>query len=161
MDKPQRILVLNGPNLNMLGEREIEIYGSKNLLQIEEELKEYARQQGYDLVCKQSNSEGDLIDWIQNSRSEGFAGLIINPGAYTHYSIAILDALKGLEIPVIEVHISNILQREYFRQNMITTKGADAVMAGFGPRVYLMALSCLIDLLNEGGNGDWKKGLNR
>src|SRR5687767_7543664 len=112
---PVRVLVISGPNLNRLGKREPEIYGSTTLDQIHAELSSFAQAQSAEVTCRQSNHEGDLIDWIGAAQDEGFAGIIINAGAYTHTSYALRDAIKGAGVPAIEVHISNPEAREEFR----------------------------------------------
>ena len=112
-----RILLINGPNLNLLGSREPEVYGSTTLAQIETRLTDLARQLGHDLVCFQSNAEHQLVERIHSAKTEGVAFLLINPGALTHTSIALRDALLGVSIPFIEVHLSNVFARESFRHH--------------------------------------------
>lgn len=141
-----KILVLNGPNLNMLGFREAEIYGHETLDDVKALCIERADALGFIIDFRQSNQEGILIEWIQDARM-GFAGLIINGGAYTHTSIAIHDALKILDIPVIEVHLSNPKEREEFRHISYIEPVAAAVFAGHGPRGYVLALEKLQELL--------------
>jgi 3-dehydroquinate dehydratase-2 len=136
------ILILNGPNLNMLGSREVDIYGHDTLDDIEAKAKAHAQPLGITIDFRQSNSEADLVDWIQESRT-GFHGIIINAGAYTHTSIAILDALKIVEIPVVEVHLSNIFQREAFRSESFVSQAANGMIAGFGSQGYLLALDAM------------------
>jgi 3-dehydroquinate dehydratase-2 len=137
-----RIMLLNGPNLNLLGEREPEVYGQITWLELEEKLRRRAGELGYEVVFRQSNHEGLLIDWIQEAR-DGYAGLIINPGALTHYSYALQDALRSLSIPVVEVHLSNIYSREEFRSKSVVSPVARGVISGFGPHSYLLALEAL------------------
>jgi 3-dehydroquinate dehydratase-2 len=147
---PQRVLVLHGPNLNLLGEREPDIYGSVTLDQLDASLHALAGELGVSLTTRQSNSEGTLIDWIQAARPLGAdpqGGLIINPGGYTHTSVAIHDALRAVSIPVVEVHLSNILRRETFRQVSVTGVACAGVITGLGPASYLLALRHLASIL--------------
>ena len=146
MAKQPVVLMLNGPNLNLLGTREPQIYGSQTLADIERECEAHAERLGLGLECRQSNSEGRLIDLIQEAR-ETRDGIIINPGAYTHTSIAILDALQGVALPVIEVHLSNIHRREPFRSLSYVSKVAQGVICGFGAQGYLLALEAMARLL--------------
>ena len=141
--------ILNGPNLNLLGAREPEIYGATTLAEIEAECRKKAGSLGLSLVFRQSNSEGELVDWVQAASAEG-AGLIINPGAYTHTSIALLDALTAAEIPIIELHLSNIHAREPFRRHSVTAAAANGVIMGLGPAGYPLALDALEILINKG-----------
>ncbi|WP_411817668.1 type II 3-dehydroquinate dehydratase [Hyphococcus sp. DH-69] len=142
------IYVLNGPNLNLLGQREPEIYGSDTLADIEAACTTRARALGLSIEFRQSNSEGQLVDWIQEANSKG-AGLIINPAAYTHTSIALLDALKAAQIPVIELHLSNIHAREAFRQHSVTAAAANGVIMGFGASGYRLAIEALKSLIES------------
>ena len=142
------MLVLNGPNLNMLGTREPEIYGSESLADIEAACQERAATLSLKLDFRQSNSEATLVEWIQDAR-EGFAGIIINGGAYTHTSVAILDALQMCAAPVIEVHLSNIYRREAFRHHSYISQAARGVICGFGGQVYLLAFDALADILRS------------
>ncbi|MGD9535877.1 MAG: type II 3-dehydroquinate dehydratase [Alphaproteobacteria bacterium] len=137
-----KILILNGPNLNMLGLREPEIYGRETLDDLRAACEEAARGLGLAVDFRQTNSEGELVGWIQGARS-GFAGVILNAGAYTHTSIAILDALRALEIPVIEVHLSNVYRRESFRHVSYVSQAATGVIAGLGSHGYLLALQAI------------------
>jgi len=136
----QTIYVLNGPNLNLLGTREPEKYGRATLADVEKLCRTTAKSFGIDIVFRQSNIEGELVDWIQDAHAKGAAGLIINPAGYTTTSIAILDALLILKVPVIEIHITNIHARESFRQNSYVSKAAKAVIAGFGIDGYALAI---------------------
>mgnify|MGYP006104167269 FL=1 len=145
MSDPVRILVLNGPNLNMLGVREPEIYGSKSLDDIRADCDSYAATAGVALDFRQSNSESDLIDWIQQARGTA-DGIIINPAAFTHTSVAILDALVLTELPVVEIHISNIFRRESFRQHSYVSAGATGIISGFGAHGYLLAIDAMVEL---------------
>ncbi|KQO71706.1 3-dehydroquinate dehydratase [Methylobacterium sp. Leaf465] len=133
------ILILNGPNLNLLGQREPHIYGHETLADVEARCRTLAAGFGLAVACHQSNAEHQLIDWIQAYRV-GSAGIVINPGAYTHTSIAILDALNACEVPIIECHISNVHRREAFRQHSYVSLAATAVMAGFGTHGYELAV---------------------
>jgi 3-dehydroquinate dehydratase-2 len=144
----QPILVLNGPNLNLLGQRQPEIYGRETLADVEAALARLAAELGVAVACHQSNHEGQLVDWIQEARKDA-AGIIINPGAYSHTSVAILDALHAFEGPVLEVHISNIHKREAFRHHSFVSSRADGVIAGFGTEGYLLALQRMAGLLRS------------
>jgi 3-dehydroquinate dehydratase II len=140
------IFILNGPNLNLIGEREPEIYGSLSLADIERSLRQEAAAAGFEIEFRQSNHEGELVGWIQEARKEA-CGLILNAGAYTHTSIAILDALQALTLPVAEVHLSNIFKREEFRHRSFVSPAATGIICGFGPRSYHLALSAIIDIV--------------
>lgn len=142
------ILILNGPNLNMLGVREPEVYGSETLKGIEHKIKLRADALGYNIDFRQSNNEGDLVDWIQQAR-EGASLILLNAGAFTHTSVAILDALQSIEIPVIEVHLSNIFKREKFRHHSYISPVAHGVICGFGGNSYILALEAAHDILNK------------
>ncbi|MEC8265524.1 MAG: type II 3-dehydroquinate dehydratase [Pseudomonadota bacterium] len=138
----KKILVINGPNLNLLGNREPEIYGSKTLTDIEKECK--AKFDNLELIFNQSNSESEIIEYIHSSKN--FSGLIINAGAFTHTSIAIHDALKAIKIPKVEVHISNIYSREEFRKKSFISPAVNGIIAGFGTDVYKLAITSIIQL---------------
>lgn len=140
------ILIVNGPNLNMLGKRQPEVYGTMTLADIEQTCREHAGTLGLDIEFRQSNHEGDLVDWIQGAR-ERVAGIIINAGAYTHTSVAILDALLSAEVTAIEVHLSNIHQREEFRHHSFVSKAAKGMICGFGSHGYILALDALARLI--------------
>lgn len=144
----ERILVLNGPNLNMLGKREPEQYGRVTLAEIETASHDHASALGCDLDFRQSNLEGELVTWIQ-SALEDFDGIIINPGAYTHTSIAIHDAIRAAGKPVIELHLSNVFAREAFRHTSYVSPVALAVMCGFGADGYRLALDGLVSHLRK------------
>lgn len=131
---------LNGPNLNLLGTREPEIYGRATLADLEKSAAAAAAEAGVELTFRQSNHEGELVDWIHEARTQAQA-LIINGGAYTHTSIAILDALKALTIPVVEVHLSNPARREDFRHRSYVSLAATGIIAGFGPSGYPLAVT--------------------
>jgi len=141
-DNPPKVLVLNGPNLNMLGLRQPEIYGHTTLADIAATMRERAQQLGFALDFRQSNSEGELVTWIQEARGNT-AGIIINAGAYTHTSVALLDALNAAEVPTIEVHISNIHRRETFRHVSYISLAAVGSIVGLGPTGYVLALDAL------------------
>ncbi|MCG8355797.1 MAG: type II 3-dehydroquinate dehydratase [Kiloniellales bacterium] len=146
MAQSPRVLILNGPNLNLLGTREPETYGSTTLADIESACRARGGKLGLEVECRQSNSEGQLVDWIQESRSQHDA-IVINPGAYSHTSVAILDALRAVGLPVIEVHLSNIHQRESFRHHSYVSHVAQGVICGFGAGGYDLALQAAADLL--------------
>ena len=141
------VLVLHGANLNMLGEREPEIYGTMTLAELDERLIEIGRRLGLTVRCEQSNSEGELIDLIQGAKRDADQaptdGIVLNPGGYTHTSVAIRDAIAGVGIPTIEVHLSNPNAREWFRQTDLISGACRGVIAGFGWRSYAMALEAL------------------
>ena len=141
-----KILIIHGPNLNMLGTREPDIYGNQTLEEINTALKAQADSLGFQIETFQSNHEGDIIDKIQQAH-DSFDGIIINPAAYTHTSIAIRDALSLLNVPVVEIHISNIYQRESFRHTSMMSVIVTAQVSGFGPHGYMLALGGLAQLL--------------
>lgn len=138
-----RILLINGPNLNLLGVREPEVYGSETLQDIVDELRSFASDRGVDLSDFQSNSEGALVTAIQEARTE-VDGIILNPGAYTHYSIAMRDAIAGIGLPVVETHLSNVHAREAFRRESVLAPVCLGVVAGFGKNSYFVALEALL-----------------
>jgi len=140
------ILCLHGPNLNLLGEREPEVYGRTTLAEINENITAEAKKLGLVVKCRQSNHEGVLVDWLQQARGQA-RGLIINPGAYTHTSVAIRDAVTFLDVPSIEVHISNVYQRESFRHRSLFSDVCAARLMGFGPMGYTLALQGLSTML--------------
>ena len=142
-----KLLILNGPNLNLLGTREPEVYGRTTLADIEARMAREAAERGATAECFQSNHEGALIDRIQAARTEGVGFIVINPGGLTHTSVALRDALAGVAIPFIEVHLSNVHQREAFRHHSFLSPIAVAVLAGFGARGYSMALQFACDRL--------------
>lgn len=141
----KHILLMNGPNLNLLGTREPHIYGSATLFDIEQKAKEQVLKAGAKLVCFQSNHEGQLVDRIHQAQKEGVDAIVINPGAYTHTSVALRDALVGVGIPFYEVHISNIHQREAFRHHSYLSDVARGVLCGFGIAGYHMAIDFALD----------------
>ncbi len=143
MSKP--IYVLSGPNLNLLGEREPEIYGHRTLADIQASCETKAAALGFGLVFRQSNHEGELIDWVQEARTDGGA-LVINPAGYGHTSVALLDALKTLSIPIVECHLSNPAARESFRRTTYVSLAATGVVSGFGPASYELAVEAACGL---------------
>ena len=143
-----KILVINGPNLNLLGEREPNIYGNESLKAINDELYEVAQKLGHELSFFQSNSEGSIIDSIHAARLE-YDGIVLNAGAYTHYSYAIHDAIAAIKIPVIEVHLSNISGRDEFRKTSVIAPVCAGSIAGFGKYSYMLAIQALDYLFEE------------
>ena len=143
-----KIIILNGPNLNLLGEREKEKYGNITLSDIENNCKQFAKKNDISLSLFQSNIEGELVEMIQKARKDQ-QGLIINAGGYTHTSVAIHDALKVLIVPVIELHITNIYNREEFRHKSLISKIAKGILCGFGPESYIMALQAMKNFLKK------------
>jgi 3-dehydroquinate dehydratase II len=135
-----RLLLINGPNLNLLGSREPEIYGSQTLAQIETELTAEATKLGHELLCCQKNQEGLLIERIHQARQEQVAFILLNPGAFSHTSIALRDALLGVAIPFVEIHLSNVYRREAFRHHSYFSDIAAGVIVGLGPMGYRLAL---------------------
>jgi len=143
------VYVLNGPNLNLLGSREPEVYGRQTLSDIEKAVAQRAKKTGLEVVFRQSNHEGVLVDWIQEARTKA-SGVIINPGAYTHTSIALLDACKILDKPIIEVHLSNPHQRERFRHHSYVSMVAKGVIMGLGSMGYVVAMDAMAGLVGAG-----------
>ncbi len=148
MAEVPKILILNGPNLNMLGTRQPEIYGAATLADIEAACDSRAKDLGLAVEFRQSNSEGELVGWIQAARGTAQA-VVINPAGYSHTSVAILDALLAADLPIVEVHLSNIHQREEFRHHSYVSKAAQGVICGFGARGYIMVLEALANRLLE------------
>ena len=144
----QKIIIINGPNLNLLGEREKEKYGNITLKQVEKECKNFGKKNSIRVAFKQSNIEGKIIDFIQESRKK-YDGLIINAAGYTHTSVAIRDALMILKIPIVELHITNIYNREKFRHKSLLSKAAKSVICGFGTKGYILALEGLKDIIKN------------
>ena len=144
-----KIKVINGANLNMLGIREVNIYGPMKLEDINKNMQAFAKQNGFEIEFYQSNHEGDIVDAIQECLNENVDGIIINPAAFTHYSIAIRDAIRAVNLPTIEVHISNIAAREEFRRKSLISDVVAGTITGFGPYSYHLALIAMIQILNE------------
>lgn len=142
------VLVLHGPNLNLLGEREPEIYGSTTLAALDAQLGELAAELSLRLRSAQANAEGSLIDLLHESRNID-QGVIFNPGGYTHTSVALHDAIRAIRIPVVEVHLSNLYKREGFRQRSVTAAACAGVIMGFGPSAYRLALHQMAELLRQ------------
>lgn len=139
-----KIMVINGPNLNMLGVREKEVYGTKDFKEVIKYVKEEGEKRNIDITFFQSNIEGEIINAIQKAYFENFDGIIINPGAYTHYSYAIHDAIKGVSIRTVEVHLSNIHSREEFRKTSVTAPACIGQISGFGELGYVLAMEALL-----------------
>jgi 3-dehydroquinate dehydratase-2 len=148
LSSANKVLILNGPNLNLLGSREPEVYGYDALADIEARSKGQGQSLGLEIDFRQSNSEGEMVNWIQEAR-ENCAGIIINPAGYSHTSVAILDALLACEIPIIEVHLSNIHKREAFRQHSYVSTAAQGVICGLGAQGYGLALTAMANLVNN------------
>ncbi len=143
-----KILILHGPNLNLLGTREPEIYGALTLSDINTKLDELAAEHHAELVCKQSNHEGDLVDALQDARTWA-NGVVFNPGAYTHTSIALRDAISAIGLPVVEVHLSNVYAREEFRHVSMISAVCKGKVVGFGWRSYTLGLRALMEMLSD------------
>ena len=143
-----KILILNGPNLNLLGTREPEIYGRDTLSDIEQKCRLHGQAIGCEIDFQQSNSEGEIVDWIQLAQQES-DGIIINPAAYTHTSVAIMDALKQFKKPIVEIHISNIFNREPFRHHSYISPVANGIICGFGAHGYSIALDAISQLVSN------------
>ena len=138
-----KLMIINGPNLNMLGIREKEIYGIKGYVDIFSNIESQSKRKGHELKILQSNIEGEIINFIQRAYVEKFDGIIINPGAFTHYSYAIYDAIKSINIPTIEVHMSNVHAREEFRRNSVIAPACIGSICGFGEQSYILAIDAL------------------
>lgn len=145
----KKILVIHGPNLNLLGQREKDIYGNATLLQINEQLKDIASHHGVDLEIFQSNHEGEIVDAIGQVKNKKISAILINPAAYTHTSIAIRDAILAVSIPTVEVHLSNIYAREDFRHTSLIAPVSRGQISGFGVDSYLLGLQAIIHLLSQ------------
>jgi len=142
------IYILNGPNLNLLGTREPEVYGTETLADLEQRCVQKAGALGFAVDFRQTNAEGELVDWIQEARTKG-AGLILNAGAYSHTSIALLDALQACEVPIVEVHLSNIFRREPFRHHSYVSGAATGIICGFGGQGYELAVEALASAMSS------------
>ncbi len=149
---PKPIFVLNGPNLNLVGVREPAIYGAETLADIRRRTEECGRKLGLAVDFRQSNAEGELINWIQEAREQA-DGIVLNAGGYTHTSVAILDALNAAARPVIELHLSNVFRREPFRHTSYVTPAAQGLICGFGPKGYELAIEAMADLLAKTATG--------
>ncbi len=148
-----RVLVLHGPNLNLLGEREPAVYGTQTLAELNESISAAAQELGVELRCEQHNAEGAIIDALQAARSR-YEGVVINPGAYAHYSYAIRDAIAAIGVPTIEVHLSNVAARERFRHASVTAAACRGVISGFGAAGYILALRALGEIPARAREGD-------
>ncbi|WP_068089570.1 type II 3-dehydroquinate dehydratase [Polycladidibacter stylochi] len=144
----KKILVINGPNLNLLGLRQPEVYGSTTLAELEEHCRVHGATMGFEVDCRQSNHEGTIIDWLHETRGTSH-GIILNAGAYSHTSVAIMDAIASVERPVIEVHLSNIHAREEFRHTSFVSKVAKGMICGLGTTGYMLAIDALVDMLEH------------
>ncbi|MBU8907717.1 type II 3-dehydroquinate dehydratase [Desertibacillus haloalkaliphilus] len=146
----KKILVINGPNLNRLGLREPDVYGQRTLIDLETLVVDYGLGRSCEVTCKQSNHEGEIIDWIHES--DAFSGIVLNPGAFTHYSYAIRDAIASVQVPVIEVHISNVHARESFRHHSVTAPVSSGQIVGLGFGGYKLAIDALLAKGEDGWN---------
>jgi 3-dehydroquinate dehydratase II len=140
------ILVINGPNLNLLGKREPQVYGSQTLSDLETQCKSWGKELGISVECRQSNHEGEILDWLHSASDEGFKGIVINPGGFTHTSVALRDGVAGITVPVIEVHLSNIYARESFRHHSYISVVCKGVISGLGFQGYRSAIQTLGDI---------------
>ncbi len=145
----KKLLVIHGPNLDLLGEREIDVYGKLTLLQIDSALKNLAAELKVDIETIQLSSEGDIVKKVGAAKKDGFSALVINPAAYTHYSIAIRDAVAAVVIPTVEVHLSNIYAREEFRHTSVIAGVATGQVSGFGLNSYLLGLRAAVELISK------------
>jgi 3-dehydroquinate dehydratase II len=155
------ILVLNGPNLNRLGTREPEVYGAQTLPELETQIFAWGQALGLEVISRQSNFEGQLLEWVQTASEEKFSGIIINPGALTHYSYALRDAIAGQPLPVLEVHLSNVHAREEFRHKSVITAVCKGCILGLGPQGYRLALEYFKASLLPDSRTDHDDGPNR
>lgn len=145
---PRRVLVVSGPNLQLLGKRQPALYGSTTLPEIHARLEEVARMRRAEVVCRQTNHEGEIVDIIGDSRTQGVVGMVINPGAYTHTSFAIFDAITAVELPTVEVHLTNLQAREAFRRRSRIAPACIGQVSGFGALSYELGLVALLDHLD-------------
>lgn len=150
---PARALVLHGPNLNLLGSREPEVYGRLTLADVDRLIRAHARKRGMSVECRQTNREGQLIEWLQAASRERFDGVVFNPAAFTHTSIALRDTVAAIGVPVVEVHLSNVHGREEFRRHSVIAGAARGQISGFGATSYLLGLDALLALLSSRGAG--------
>ena len=144
-----KLYIINGPNLNMLGVREPDHYGTVTYTALINQIEAYCKEKGIEAVCRQSNHEGELVDWIQEAYFQGADGIVINPGAYTHTSIALLDAVKSTRLPTVEIHISKVEERESFRQVSYIRAACVKTITGHGTNGYLEAVDFLLKLKGE------------
>ncbi len=142
----RRVLVLHGPNLNLLGTREPAVYGSVSLPEVDRALRQHGQRRGVVVDCRQSNLEGQLVTWLQGAEREGYGGVVFNPGAFTHYSIALRDAVAAIRVPVVEVHLSNIHGREEFRRHSVIAAVSRGQISGFGPESYVLGIDALLTM---------------
>ena len=147
-----KVLLINGPNLNMVGIREKNIYGTEDFAAICDKIQDAAQNRGIDLTMRQSNLEGEIVTWIQQAYFDKCDGIILNPGAYTHYSYAIYDAIKAVSIPTVEIHLSNIHARDEFRKKSVTAAACIGQICGFGSYGYVMAMDALINEVQKKNN---------
>ena len=136
--------MLHGPNLNLLGTRETTVYGRTTLAAVNRLIRDHARARGVRVECRQSNFEGQLVEWLHEAEAAGFFGVVLNPGALTHYSVTLRDAVAGIALPVVEVHLSNVHAREEFRRHSVVAPVARGQIAGFGPASYVLGLDALL-----------------
>ena len=141
---PALVLVLHGTNLNLLGTREPAVYGRTTLARLDADIRRHAERRGAKAVCRQSNHEGQLVDWIQGAAGEGFRAIVLNPGALTHYSVALRDAVSAVSVPVVEVHLSNVHGREEFRRHSVIAAVARGQISGFGPSSYFLGVDAAL-----------------
>ncbi|HXG16908.1 MAG TPA: type II 3-dehydroquinate dehydratase [Calidithermus sp.] len=142
----KRVLVLHGPNLDLLGTREPTVYGTTTLADLDRLIRAHGRRRGVRVECRQSNQEGELVTWLGRAERDGFHGVVFNPGAFTHYSLALRDAVAAIRLPVVEVHLSNVHAREEFRRHSVIAAVARGQISGFGPQSYLLGLDALLGL---------------
>ena len=153
--------MLHGPNLNLLGTREPAVYGRVSLAQVDAAVRRHAAARGAEATCRQSNHEGQLVDWIQGAAGEGFAAIVMNPGALTHYSLALRDAVSAVRVPVVEVHLSNVHAREEFRRQSVIAPAAAGQISGFGLASYLLGVDAALGLVASPGRAARRRGASR